>query len=1213
MRPNRRANTTFIEPLEQRRLLAAAGASTIIGAWVDSAAERVVVEGGQLGSFDIGEDIGNPAIAGSSSFSNGSYTIAAAGTDIAGVSDQFHFVHDPLTGDGTFTARVASLINTNVGAKAGIMMRSSTNADAAFAAVVLTPSSGVQFRVRLTDGDTSAASSIGGITAPRWVRLVKTGNNIAGFWSTDGITWNTVGSPQAIALGGSPRIGLAVTSRNVLTPTTAVFSNVSYLLPEGYAINDLGSPGVAGSAAFDPVTQAFEVTGGGTGVGGTGDQLAFLNRNLTGGGTVTALVDASAVGAGAASIMIRGAATGGAAFASVSLGAGSVRFDWRATAGASAAGVSIAAASATLWLRIVQTSSTVAAYTSQNGVAFTQIGQTQPLVMPSASAITGGAVASGSSGTAVSAIFSKFSVVPAGLDNLSVGTTTSPALIDFDSPSNTSIIRATGTGLAAAGDSLSFLSRGMAGDGSVVGYLNSFNGADPAARAGLMLRASTSVDAPFVAVAVVPAVGVRMIFRLTPGGPIAQQGSGGVLSAVSMRLIRSGSNVSASFSTDGVAFTPLGTAVGVALNNTALAGAFVASGDSVLSASASFTGIAAGRSLPPGAGIFSAADELFLHDLSRRSVDFFYTETNASTGQAPDGSNANGGSPSSASSIASTGFALSALVIAAERGFLSRADAYQRALNTVNFLNTTAAQVNGFFYHFINPVTGARSGNSELSPMDTALLMAGVIHAAQYWPGTPLAAVAGTVFNRVDWPWMQKPNGHFYGHWTPESGFAFGYGDFSEAALIYLLGLGSQTFPSTASSWNSWSRSPSISYNGFNFITAQTGALFTTQYPLGWFDLRGLSDAAGLNYHNNAATAALAQRRMAVDLSGTFPQYGLNNWGFTAADGQGGYTVFGGPPPTGNINGTVVPTAPGGSLAFIPRQAVDALQHMRSTYGSTVYKKYGFVDAFNPHNGWTSSIVLGIDVGMMLLAAENARSGLIWNTFNESAVARQAKARAFTSLKPELLSAVTRKNNPTLGNHDLAIPQSEVLLIDDRVAGPTQLVLSFGAAVVKGPSFAITTSSGSVLSSAAGGTTLTVNLSSAADAAYLDVTIADLRHANTSGTPASGSYSLRIGVLAGDANRSGAVNLDDFTILASNFGQTPGGFPQADFNFDGTVNLDDFTVLAAQFGKSLPAARVLDDAGTGGRAAVFGSVAVQLDSQRWWSDDDESELDLITA
>jgi len=214
--------------------------------------------------------------------------------------------------------------------------------------------------------------------------------------------------------------------------------------------------------------------------------------------------------------------------------------------------------------------------------------------------------------------------------------------------------------------------------------------------------------------------------------------------------------------------------------------------------------------------------------------------------------------------------------------------------------------------------------------------------------------------------------------------------------LLYLLGLGSSSHPTATSSWTSWSRSPVVHYAGYTFVTAQTGALFTVQYPQAWFDLRGLTDPAGsLNYYVNSQTATLAQRQMCIDLSSQFPDYGPNLWGITASDSANGYTVWGGPPATPNINGTVVPTAPGGSLEFTPRRSVDALRYMQQTYGTSVYKKYGLVDAFNPLTNWTSSLVLGIDQGMMLISAENARSNFVWDVFRQSAVAQQAKTRAF--------------------------------------------------------------------------------------------------------------------------------------------------------------------------------------------------------------------------
>jgi hypothetical protein len=599
----------------------------------------------------------------------------------------------------------------------------------------------------------------------------------------------------------------------------------------------------------------------------------------------------------------------------------------------------------------------------------------------------------------------------------------------------------------------------------------------------------------------------------------------------------------------------------------ALAGIAVTSHNAAALCSASFTGVAIGNKLPPGAGVYSAADELFLHDLEQRSVQFFYNETNPNTGLVPDGALANGGSNGSASSIASLGFGLTALTIGDRRGWLTHANAYNRALTTMNFLFNNAQQFNGFYYHFLSTTTGQRVGNSELSSVDTAELMAGVLNVAQYWAGTPLQTVAQNVFDRVNWPFMQKANGQFYGAWTPETGFSGGYGDFSEAVVLYLLGLGSPTHPIARSSWNSWSRTPIVNYSGMNFVTAQGAALFTVQYPQAWFDMRGLVDSFGLNYYANAQTATNAQRQMFIDMAGTFPHFGPNTWGATAADGQFGYTVFGGPPAS-NINGTIVPTAPGGSLAFVPRRSIDALRNIQQTYGSTVYKKYGFVDAFNPATGWTSSIVLGIDVGMMLIAAENSRSNFVWDVFAQNATARQALASAFPSIAPSLVGAVSRKIGPGSVASDVPVNLSpgDALSIEARQGGPTRLVLSFGANVVQGPNFAVSLSSGNVTSTSLGGSTLTIDLTGAADAQTLVFNVSDVRHFSNT---ASGNYTFSLGVLLADATHDGAVNLLDFNALAGNFGTSATSDAQGDFNFDGTVDLIDFNLLAGQFGKTL--------------------------------------------
>lgn len=330
------------------------------------------------------------------------------------------------------------------------------------------------------------------------------------------------------------------------------------------------------------------------------------------------------------------------------------------------------------------------------------------------------------------------------------------------------------------------------------------------------------------------------------------------------------------------------------------------------------------------------------------------------------------------------------------RGWLSHANAYQRALNTINFLYNSGANVNGFFYHFLNETTGARYGTSEVSSVDTAELMAGVLSAAQYWAGTPLQTTALALYDRVDWPWMQQSSGVFYGAWTPESGFSGGYGDFSEAALLYLLAIGSPTYPTSVASWYSWSRTPVETYSGYTFVEADDAALFTEQYPQDWFDLQGLTDKTGLNFYTNSQTATLAQRQFMINLSSTYSDYGPNLWGLTPSEGVSGYTVWGGPPANGPINGTVVPAAAGGSLEFDPRLTINVLENMKQTYPAE-YQKYGLVDAFNPLTSWSSSLVLGIDLGPTLIAAENSRSNMVWNGFMQTSAAQQAVAKAFPS------------------------------------------------------------------------------------------------------------------------------------------------------------------------------------------------------------------------
>jgi len=435
----------------------------------------------------------------------------------------------------------------------------------------------------------------------------------------------------------------------------------------------------------------------------------------------------------------------------------------------------------------------------------------------------------------------------------------------------------------------------------------------------------------------------------------------------------------------------------------------------------------------PGKGVFSAEDEAFLDDLTRRGVMFFVDEANPDTGLMPDRARADGGASNDVASIASVGFGLTSLCIGVERGWISRDDAYNRCWKVLRFLRDRAPQERGHFYHFLDMRTGQRMWNCEVSNIDTALLMAGVLTVRQYFPNTQLSALANELYERVEWPWLTREGGSLSMGWKPEAaddvepgaannktngGFLGArWSHFNEGALIYLLGMGSKTHPLPASSWESWKREPVIEYAGLKFI--QCPPLFTHQYPWCWYDVRGLRDNHA-NYFHNSQLATIAQRQWTIDeLSKKFPTYGPNLWGLTASDFNGGYTAWGGPPQQGDVDGTVVPCAPGGSLAFAPRICVDALRHMKAQYGAKGYLKYGFVDAFNPATGWYNKDVIGIDVGATVLMAENARSGFVWKIFMSSEEAQAGlKAAGFRAVSPH------EAGNMTTSVFDGAVPQS---------------------------------------------------------------------------------------------------------------------------------------------------------------------------------------------
>lgn len=381
-------------------------------------------------------------------------------------------------------------------------------------------------------------------------------------------------------------------------------------------------------------------------------------------------------------------------------------------------------------------------------------------------------------------------------------------------------------------------------------------------------------------------------------------------------------------------------------------------------------------------------EDAFLDDLSRRSFRYFFEQADASTGLVLDRGRNDGervrGYSANVASIAATGFGLSALAIGSTRRWISRARAAARVRTTLRFFADDAAQEHGWFYHFLDASTGKRAWKCEVSSIDTALLLAGVLTVRESFHDAEISRLASKIYERVDFRWMLDGDSNLLSHgWTPESGFLKHRWDrFSELPLLYLLAIGAPAFPITPAAWYAWQR-PVMTYAGYTFVDGPP-PLFAQQYPQAWIDMRAIrdSDPSGIDYFRNSSVATRAHRAFCINLSSQFPRsYSENVWGITASDSARGYVAWGLSPARSIIDGTVVPCAPGGSLMFTPDICVPALRTMQERFGDRAWGRYGFCDAFNPTTGWMDTDVLGIDQGITLLSAENLREGSVWRWF----------------------------------------------------------------------------------------------------------------------------------------------------------------------------------------------------------------------------------------
>ena len=403
----------------------------------------------------------------------------------------------------------------------------------------------------------------------------------------------------------------------------------------------------------------------------------------------------------------------------------------------------------------------------------------------------------------------------------------------------------------------------------------------------------------------------------------------------------------------------------------------------------------------------SHSDYALLDRFHRAAFAYFLENTNPENGLVADSTRA--GAPAS---IATVGFALSCYPVGVERGWVTRNDAAARTLVTLRFFAGRSQRQNpddtgykGFYFHFLDMKTGARVWRSELSLIDTTLLLAGVLTASVYFRAETAAEreirdLAEFLYRRADWAWGCGGQSTARQGWTPEGGFLhYGWEGYNEAIILYVLGIASPTFPLPAGSFAAWTKTYQWE-NLYGLDHLYAGPLFIHQFSHAWIDFRGIRDAfmreKDCDYFDNSRRAAYVQREYARRNPHDFVGYGDHCWALSASEGYGfttrrvggrdlrllGYSARGAP--YGPDDGTICPSSALASVPFAPELAVASLRHFCSTYPEMVSNDR-LPSGFNPTllgdspAGWISGGYLGLDQGIIVLMIENYRSGLIWD------------------------------------------------------------------------------------------------------------------------------------------------------------------------------------------------------------------------------------------
>lgn len=400
------------------------------------------------------------------------------------------------------------------------------------------------------------------------------------------------------------------------------------------------------------------------------------------------------------------------------------------------------------------------------------------------------------------------------------------------------------------------------------------------------------------------------------------------------------------------------------------------------------------------------SDEALLARFQRAAFDYFLEHYNPANGLVADTSR-----PGAPSSIAVVGFALSCYPVAVERGWMTRAAAALRTLATLRFFWSSeqsaaaaATGYRGFYYHFLDMQSGRRAWQSELSLIDSTLLIAGMLTAGVYFGSdaqdeAEIRELAEALYRRVDWPWAQGGAATVRQAWKPDSGFFhYGWDGYSEATLLYVLGLASPTYPLPSTSYDAWTATYQWE-NIYDLEFLYGGPLFIHQFSHAWIDFRGIRDefmrAKDSDYFQNSCRATYVQREFAQRNPHDFTGYDAECWGLSANEGPGtrianlagterrffGYAARG--VPFGPDDGTLAPCAALAALPFAPEIVLPLLRTLCARYPQMTQASR-LPGGFNPTlpgagpAGWISEGYFGLDQGLIVLMIENHRSQLTW-------------------------------------------------------------------------------------------------------------------------------------------------------------------------------------------------------------------------------------------